>query len=98
MKHLQLPQALTLGLLSLCLATPLGASAKTKTPDPLQCERDGRMQACEDAPTDAAKPQKAKAFKAQATDMTGETVKPVKKTKKKGKKAAKKKAKRSVAE
>ena len=51
MKHLPtLPQALTLGLLSLALATPLGASAKTKnTPNPLQCERDGRLQACERA-------------------------------------------------
>lgn len=46
MKHLKLPQALSLALLSLCLATPLPAMAKAKKEQPsLQCERDGQMQA-----------------------------------------------------
>ena len=58
MKHLQLPQALTLGLLSLCLATPLVATAKAKKETPsLQCERDGKLQACDDQP-EVAKPKK----------------------------------------
>ncbi len=99
MKHLTtLPQALTLGLLSLCLASPIGALAKTKTaPPPLQCERDGKLQACDDQP-EVAKPKKGVAFKAQATDGAGMTDKPAKKSKKKSKKSANKKAKRSVAE
>lgn len=98
MTHLQLPRALSLALLSLCLAVPLASSAKTKnTPNPLQCEKEGRMQACEDAPTDSAKPKKALAFKAQATDGADMAQKPAKKSNKKSKKA-KKKAKRSVAE
>ena len=98
MKLLKLPQALSLALLSLCLATPLAAVAKAKKPPPpLQCERDGKLQACDDQP-EVAKPQKGVAFKAQASDLNGDTAKPAKKSKKKGKKTAKKKAKRSVAE
>ena len=70
--------------------------AKTKpTPNPLQCERDGRMQACEDSPSEASKPKKAVAFKAQAADGTDLTDKPAKKSKKKGRKAGKKKTKRA---
>ena len=100
MKHLPtLPQALTLGLLSLALATPLSVSAKTKnTPNPLQCERDGRLQACEDSPSEARKPKKAVAFKAQATDGADSTDMPAKKSKKskkKSKKAGQKKTKRA---
>jgi hypothetical protein len=68
--------------------------AKTKAkPNPLQCERDGRLQACEDSPTEASKPKKALAFKAQSADDTALTDKPVKKSKKKSKKTGKKKAK-----
>jgi hypothetical protein len=96
MKHHPLPQALRLALLSLCLAAPMGAKAKTPAPPPLQCEKDGRLQACGDQP-DVAKPSKGDTFKAQATDMNGDTAKPAKK-KKKGKKTAKKKTKPSVAE
>jgi hypothetical protein len=55
------------------------------------------MQACEDAPTEATKPKKALAFKAQATDGADVANKPPKKSKKKSKKA-KKKAKASVTE
>ena len=100
MKHLPtLPQALSLGLLSLCLAAPSGAMAKTKTtPNPLQCEREGRMQACEDSPSEASKPKKAVAFKAQATDgadLTDMPAKKSKKSKKKSKKAGQKKTKRA---
>ena len=98
MKHLKLPQALSLALLSLFLASPLPAMAKAKKEQPsLQCERDGKLQTCDDQP-EVAKPKKAAAFKAQAADMNSETDKPVKKKKKKGKKTTKKKAKRSVAE
>ena len=98
MTHLHLPRALSLALLSLCLTAPLASTAKTKnTPNPLQCEKDGRMQACEDAPTEATKPKKALAFKAQATDGADVANKPPKKSKKKSKKA-KKKAKASVTE
>ena len=98
MKLLKLPQALSLALLSLCLATPLPAMAKAKKEPPsLQCERDGQMQAC-DNPADMAKPKKAAAFKAQAAEMNGESEAPAKKKKKKSKKAAQKKTKRSVAE
>ena len=98
MKHLNLPQALSLALLSLCLTTPLPAVAKAKKEPPsLQCERDGQMQACDDQPA-VAKPKKVAAFKAQAADMNGETEPPAKKKKKKSKKIAQKKTKRSVAE
>ena len=98
MKHLNLPQALSLALLSLCLATPLPAVAKAKKEPPsLQCERDGQMQACDDQPA-VAKPKKVAAFKSQAADMNGETEPPAKKMKKKSKKTAQKKTKRSVAE
>ena len=98
MKHLKLPQALSLALLSLCLATPLPAVAKAKKEPPsLQCERDGQMQACDDQPA-VAKPKKVAAFKAQAADMNGETEPPAKKKKKKSKKTAQKKTKRSAAE
>ena len=98
MKHLNLPQALSLALLSLCLATPLPAVAKAKNEPPsLQCERGGQMQACDDQPA-VAKPKKVAAFKAQAADMNGETEPPAKKKKKKSKKTAQKKTKRSVAE
>ena len=98
MKHLNLPQALSLALLSLCLTTPLPAVAKAKKEPPsLQCERDGQMQACDDQPA-VAKPKKVAAFKAQAADMNGETEPPAKKKKKKSKKTAQKKTKRSVAE
>jgi hypothetical protein len=98
MKHLNLPQALSLALLSLCLATPLPAVAKAKKEPPsLQCERDGQMQACDDQPA-VAKPKKVAAFKAQAADMNGETEPPAKKKKKKSKKTAQKKTKRSAAE
>ena len=98
MKLLKLPQALSLALLSLCLATPLVATAKAKKETPsLQCERDGKLQACDDQP-EVAKPKKGVAFKAQAAGMNGETDKPAKKKKKKGKKTAKKKAKTKVAE
>ena len=98
MKHLNLPQALSLALLSLCLATPLPAVAKAKNEPPsLQCERVGQMQACEDQP-EVAKPKKVAAFKAQAADMNGETEPPAKKKKKKSKKTAQKKTKRSAAE
>lgn len=98
MKHLNLPQALSLALLSLCLATPLPAVAKAKKETPsLQCERGGQMQAC-DEQTTLAKPKKVAAFKAQAADMNGETEPPAKKKKKKSKKTAQKKTKRSVAE
>ena len=97
MKHLNLPQALSLALLSLCLATPLPAVAKAKKEPPsLQCERGGQMQACDDQPA-VAKPKKVAAFKAQAADMNGETEPPAKK-KKKSKKTAQKKTKRSAAE
>jgi hypothetical protein len=99
MKHLNLPQALSLALLSLCLATPLPAVAKAKNEPPsLQCERDGKLQACDDQP-EMTKPKKAAAFKAQAADVNGDADKPAKKKKKKkGQKTAKKKAKASVAE
>jgi len=97
MKHHPLPQALSLALLSLCLAAPMGASAKPPAPPPLQCEKNGLLQACDDQP-EMAKPQKGEAFKAQASDMDGETNKPAKKKKKKSKKTAKKKAKPSAAE
>jgi hypothetical protein len=98
MKHLNLPQALSLALLSLCLATPLPAVAKAKKETPsLQCERGGQMQACDDQPA-VAKPKKVAAFKAQAADMNGETELPAKKKKKKSKKTAQKKTKRSAAE
>ena len=98
MKHLNLPQALSLALLSLCLATPLPAVAKAKNEPPsLQCERDGQLQACDDQPA-VAKPKTVAAFKAQAADMNGETEPPAKKKKKKSKKTAQKKTKRSVAE
>lgn len=98
MKHLNLPQALSLALLSLCLTTPLPAVAKAKKEPPsLQCESDGQMQACDDQPA-VAKPKKVAAFKAQAADMNGETEPPAKKKKKKSKKTAQKKTKRSVAE
>jgi hypothetical protein len=98
MKHLKLPQALSLALLSLCLATPLPAVAKAKKETPsLQCERGGQMQACDDQP-EVAKPKKVAGFKAQAADMNGETEPPAKKKKKKSKKTAQKKTKRSVAE
>ena len=98
MKHLKLPTALSLALLSLCLATPISAMAKTKKETPtLQCERDGKLQSCEDQP-EVAKPKKATAFKAQSTDLNSEMDKPAKKKKKKNKKSAKKKTKRSVAE
>ena len=98
MKHLNLPQALSLALLSLCLATPLPAVAKAKKEPPsLQCERGGQMQACDDQPA-VAKPKKVAAFKAQAADMNGETEPPAKKKKKKSKKTAQKKTKRSAAE
>ncbi len=100
MKNHHLRQALTIGLLSLCTAAPLSAWAKNKSaPEPLQCEIDGRMQACENQATNQDKPQKAKAFKAQASDGEDLTDKPQKKTKKKSKKAKKKaKAKAKVAE
>lgn len=92
------PRVLSLALLSLCLSAPLASSAKTpNTPAQLQCDKDGRLQACEDAPAQAQQPRKAAAFKAQATDTNAESDKPVKKSKKKSKKA-KKKAKPSVAE
>lgn len=98
MKLLKLPQALSLALLSLCLATPLVVTAKAKKETPsLQCERDGQLQACDDQ-TAVAKPKKVAAFKAQAADMNGETEPPAKKKKKKSKKTAQKKTKRSVAE
>jgi hypothetical protein len=99
MKHLNLPQALSLALLSLCLTTPLPAVAKAKNEPPsLQCERGGQMQACDDQP-EVAKPKKVAGFKAQAADMNGDADKPAKKKKKKkGQKTAKKKAKASVAE
>ena len=98
MKHLNLPQALSLALLSLCLTTRLPAVAKAKKEPPsLQCERDGQMQACDDQPA-VAKPKKVAAFKAQAADMNDETEPPAKKKKKKSKKTAQKKNKRSVAE
>jgi hypothetical protein len=98
MKLLKLPRALSLALLSLCLATPLVATAKAKKETPsLQCERDGKLQACDDQP-EVAKPKKAAAFKAQAADVNGETDKPAKKKKKKGQKTVKKKAKASVAD
>ena len=98
MKHLNLPQALSLALRSLCLATPLPAVAKAKNEPPsLQCERGGQMQACDEQAT-LAKPKKVAAFKAQAADMNGETEPPAKKKKKKSKKTAQKKTKRSVAE
>lgn len=99
MKLLKLPQALSLALLSLCLATPLVVTAKAKKETPsLQCERDGQLQACDDQ-TAVAKPKKVAAFKAQAADMNGDADKPAKKKKKKkGQKTAKKKAKASVAE
>jgi len=98
MKHLNLPQALSLALLSLCLATPLAATAKApKEPPSLQCERDGKLQACDDQP-EVVKPKKTAAFKAQAADMNGEADQPVKKKKKKGPKKTKKKTKASVAE
>lgn len=98
MKLLKLPQALSLALLSLVLASPLPAMAKAKKEPPsLQCERDGKLQTCDDQP-EVAKPKKAAAFKAQAADMNGETQPPAKKKKKKSKKTAQKKTKRSVAE
>ena len=101
MKHLPtLPQALTFGLISLCLSAPLGAMAKTKAPpSPLQCEKDGRMQPCEDSQSDKLTTKKGLAFKAQAADGADAASKSHKKSTKKGKKAAKKKSKRaSVAE
>jgi len=97
MKPPNLPQALSLALLSLCLASPPGAHAKTKPAPPLQCEKDGRMQACDDQP-ELSKPQKGVAFKAQGTGVIGEADKPAKKKKKKAKKTAKKKTQPSVAE
>ena len=99
MKHLKLPQALGLALLSLCLSSPLGAWAQTPKESPsLQCERDGKLQSCDDQPK-VAKPKKAAAFKAQASEMTADTQQPTKKKKKKkSKKAAQKKAPPSAAE
>jgi hypothetical protein len=73
----------------------LGAWAQTPKESPsLQCERDGKLQACDDQPK-VAKPKKAAAFKAQASEMTADTEQP---TKKKKKKAAQKKAPPSAAE
>ena len=97
MTHPTLPQALSLALLSLCLASPLGAHAKTKAAPPLQCEKDGRMQACDDQP-ELSKPTKGGAFKAQANGLNEDADKPAKKKKKKAEKTAKKKAKPSVAD
>ncbi|NDC61264.1 MAG: hypothetical protein EBZ60_04500 [Betaproteobacteria bacterium] len=97
MTHHPLPQALSLTLLSLCLATPLGAHAKNPSPPPLQCEKDGKWQACDDQPA-LTKPKKALAFKAQGNNVTGEADKNPKKKKKKAKKTTKKKTKPSVTE